>query len=109
MTIVTTHYRYKRPPRKRKAVALDVPAVVKKEPGKTRQSLVGLETAQPIRSAKRPSAVGSWRSGGGPAPPILGSSPVSRPLCYGPQRLCNGRPLLPVRSVAEQLRLLGMA
>jgi hypothetical protein len=28
MAIVTTHYRYKRPPRKRKAVALDVPAVV---------------------------------------------------------------------------------
>jgi hypothetical protein len=28
MTIVTTHYRYKRPPRKRKAVALEGPAVV---------------------------------------------------------------------------------
>ena len=26
--IVTTHYRYKRPPRKRKAVALDMPVVV---------------------------------------------------------------------------------
>jgi hypothetical protein len=26
--IVTTAYRYKRPPRKRKAVALDVPAIV---------------------------------------------------------------------------------
>jgi hypothetical protein len=26
--IVTTSYRYKRPPRKRKAVALDMPAVV---------------------------------------------------------------------------------
>ena len=26
--IVTTHYRYKRPPKKGKAVALDVPAVV---------------------------------------------------------------------------------
>ena len=31
MTIVTTHYRYKRPPRKRKAVALEGPAVVKVE------------------------------------------------------------------------------
>jgi hypothetical protein len=30
MTIITTHYRYKRPPRKRKAVALDVPAVVRR-------------------------------------------------------------------------------
>jgi hypothetical protein len=29
MTIVTSHYRYKRPARKRKAVALEVPAVVK--------------------------------------------------------------------------------
>jgi hypothetical protein len=28
MTIVTSHYRYKRPPRKRKAVALDVPVIV---------------------------------------------------------------------------------
>ena len=27
--IVTTHYRYKRPPGKRKPVALEVPAVVK--------------------------------------------------------------------------------
>jgi hypothetical protein len=26
--IVTTHYRYKRPPRKKKAVALEVPAVL---------------------------------------------------------------------------------
>ena len=26
--IVTTHYRYKRPPRKKKAVALVVPAIV---------------------------------------------------------------------------------
>ena len=27
--IITTHYRYKRPPRKRKAVALEVPAIVR--------------------------------------------------------------------------------
>jgi hypothetical protein len=27
--IVTTHYRYKRPPRKRKAVALEAPAIVR--------------------------------------------------------------------------------
>jgi hypothetical protein len=30
MTIITTHYRYKRPPRKRKVLALDVPAVVRR-------------------------------------------------------------------------------
>jgi hypothetical protein len=29
MTIVTTHYRYKRPPRKRKAVPLGAPSVGK--------------------------------------------------------------------------------
>ena len=28
MTIVTAHYRYKRPPKRRKAVALEVPAIV---------------------------------------------------------------------------------
>jgi hypothetical protein len=27
MTRIVTHYRYKRPPRKRKAVALDMPAI----------------------------------------------------------------------------------
>ena len=27
--IVTTHYRYKRPPKKRKAVALEVPVIVR--------------------------------------------------------------------------------
>jgi len=33
-SIVTTHYSYKRPPRKRKAVALDVPTVVQRtKPG----------------------------------------------------------------------------
>jgi hypothetical protein len=40
MTIVTTHYRYKRPPRKRKAVALDVPAIVTPAPTKKRQDPV---------------------------------------------------------------------
>ena len=30
MAIITTHYRYKRPPRKRKAVALEAPAIVRK-------------------------------------------------------------------------------
>jgi len=36
MTIVRSTYRYKRPPRKRKAVALDVPAIVKPTPTKKR-------------------------------------------------------------------------
>jgi hypothetical protein len=40
MTIVTTHYRYKRPPRKRKAVALDVPAIVKPAPTKKQRGPV---------------------------------------------------------------------
>jgi hypothetical protein len=37
MTIVRTSYRYKRPPRKQKAVALDVPAIVKPTPMKKQQ------------------------------------------------------------------------
>jgi hypothetical protein len=36
MAIVTTHYRYKRPPRMRKAVAVDVPAIVAPAPMKKR-------------------------------------------------------------------------
>ena len=32
--IVTTHYRYKRPPRKRKPVAIQVPAVVRRRAAK---------------------------------------------------------------------------
>jgi len=40
MTIVTTHYRYKPPPRKRKAVALDVPAIVTPAPMKKRHGPV---------------------------------------------------------------------
>jgi hypothetical protein len=32
MTIIRTTYRYKRPPRKRKAVALEVPAIVRANP-----------------------------------------------------------------------------
>jgi hypothetical protein len=36
--IVTSHYRYRRPPRKRKAVALEVPAIVKAaDPAKVRK------------------------------------------------------------------------
>ena len=46
MTIVRTHHRYKRPPRKRKAVALDVPAIMVK--GKPRPAA---EPAQPTRPA----------------------------------------------------------
>jgi hypothetical protein len=51
--IVITHYRYKRPPRKRKAVALEVPAIVKAAPNKQRM-IRGDESdakAAPERSA----------------------------------------------------------
>jgi hypothetical protein len=34
--IVTTHYRYKPPPKKRKAIALEVPAVVLRKEAATR-------------------------------------------------------------------------
>jgi hypothetical protein len=39
--VVTTHYRYKRPPRRKKPVALEVPAVVKAaDPAKAHQRAV---------------------------------------------------------------------
>ena len=46
-TIITTHYRYKRPPRKRKAVALDAPAIVTK---KSRCPCSGVAAAELVSS-----------------------------------------------------------
>ena len=43
--IVTSHYRYKRPPRKRQAAALEVPVVLKAtEPTKARKSVTPAES-----------------------------------------------------------------
>jgi len=44
MTIVRSTYRYKRPPRKRKTVALDVPAIVKPTPTKRHGPVIRLGT-----------------------------------------------------------------
>jgi len=52
MTIVRTHYRYKRPPRKRKAVALDVPAIVVKD--KPRPAAEPAQPTPAIVTAKNP-------------------------------------------------------
>jgi hypothetical protein len=60
MTIVTSTYRYKRPPRKRKAVALDVPAIVMPAPTKKRQGPVirlGAEAVNDNGEQPRPAAI----------------------------------------------------
>ena len=54
--IVTTTYRYKRPPRKRKAVALDVPAVVTTK--RSRRPTGGKAAAQVIPRSPRRTTTG---------------------------------------------------
>ena len=57
--IVTSTYRYKRPPRKRKAVALDVPAIVVKD--KPRPAAEPAQPTSPaIVTAKRPHRQSSY-------------------------------------------------
>ena len=52
MTIVRSTYRYQRPPRKRQAVALEVPAVVKAaEPAKARKRAKSLALADSAPAA----------------------------------------------------------
>ena len=64
MTIVTTHYRYKRPPRKRKAVALEVPAIVTKR-GTKRLPAAKADATQTRTASRRssPQAKASGRFG----------------------------------------------
>jgi hypothetical protein len=68
MAIVTTAYRYKRPPRKRKAVALEAPAVVtvrdRKRAAKTGKSptLGNSEAAPPPANDHRKSVIVSTTS-----------------------------------------------
>ena len=60
MAIVTTHYRYKRPPRKRKAVALDMPAIVTPAPTKKRQGPVirlGTKGAEAVNGDRKSAIV----------------------------------------------------
>ena len=55
--IVTTHYRYKRPPRKRKAVAMEVPAIVtraKKKPGRVLTRIDTSDEAKPANDDRKP-------------------------------------------------------
>jgi hypothetical protein len=63
MAIVTTHYRYKRPPRKRKAVAIEAPAIVRKaKPGNDNRPEAATsshdETKSAIVTIKRKSRFG---------------------------------------------------
>jgi hypothetical protein len=58
MTIVRTAYRYKRPPRKRQAVALEVPAVVKAaEPAKASKRARSAKLAESAATVAAPEAV----------------------------------------------------
>ena len=57
MTVVTTHYRYKRPPRTRKVVALEVPGIVRtKQPRGTLGAQPETVGTQPIRTIARGNA-----------------------------------------------------
>jgi len=63
MTIVRSTYRYKRPPKKRKPVALEVPVIVRaSDPKKSRRQIrsgdgQGKGRAQPFRLIALPSAL----------------------------------------------------
>jgi hypothetical protein len=89
MTIVTTHYRYKRLPRKQKAAALDVPAIVTPAPtkeaagsgdppgnerggGGQRQRAAAIVTAKSPRRGR----CGDVPARGGPFPTVV--SPAAR-------------------------------
>ena len=69
--IVTTSYRYKRPPRKRKPVAIEAPAVVTANPGSTRPD--SGKGGPEVRDRHRPGGEGEVRrrarhdAGGAPA------------------------------------------
>jgi hypothetical protein len=54
-TIITTHYRYKRPPRKRKAVALEASAIVTAK--SSRRPVSGKTAAEVVPPAPKEGAV----------------------------------------------------
>ena len=55
--IVTYAHRYKRPPRKRKAVALEVPAIVRKSESRDSNSTDDVDIAAPSANDDRKSAI----------------------------------------------------
>jgi hypothetical protein len=57
MPIITTHYRYKRPPRKRKAVALEAPSIVRKFAARAAKSADDVDPATLPASDDRKSAI----------------------------------------------------
>ena len=57
--IVTTHYRYKRPPRKRKAVALEAPAIITTKSRRRRPVGGTEETAAEVQRAPVPEREGA--------------------------------------------------
>jgi hypothetical protein len=53
--IVTTHYRYKRPPRRKKAVPLEVPAVVRAaDPAKARKRATTVRQSDEVAAGRAP-------------------------------------------------------
>jgi hypothetical protein len=72
--IVTTHYRYKRPPRRKKLVALEVPAVVKAaDPAKASKRARADLPSKPVVNA------GIKRAGAAATPPVLAANDDHRP------------------------------
>src|SRR5271166_4057294 len=74
--IVTTHYRYKRPPRKRKAVALDVPAAVtraskRSEPQAAAAPPANDDRKSAVATSKRACKDAAWVDDGQEAPPEI--------------------------------------
>ena len=79
--IVTTSYRYKRPPRKRKAVTLEVPAIT---PGKGRAGNDNRASASIVQTkSRKDSKGGGWADDGAPPDPAMREVIV---------RLMRGRP-----------------
>jgi hypothetical protein len=61
--IVTSPYRYKRPPRKRKAVLLEVPAIVVKRAPPSQQANAPKPAAAPANDDRKPAIVTARRPG----------------------------------------------
>ena len=101
--IVTTHYRYKRPPRKRKPVALDIPAIVTAKNSR-RPNLEEKAAAEVPRRPQFPERRGQQRNQAHRArqhelllrcPPTITPSPRSSPLGRRGRRFGDAPDLTP--------------
>ena len=82
--IVRTTYRYKRPPRKRKAIALEVPAIVPAKKPKARKAPVaqpaGPAVVSPAKRTARPDAANDDRKSAAVRKPEPRDSKPSHPV-----------------------------